>query len=107
MAAAALLSSCVGPATSSSSEGEKTPPTSEIPSSSSEASSSEESSSEKSSSEESSESEEGAVESIAIDALPAIKVAEALDLTPYVHFLDGNGKEVSVPPLLQISVAQS
>ena len=107
MAAAALLSSCVGPAASSSSEGDSTPPTTEIPSSSSEASSSEESSSEKSSSEESSKSEEGAVESIAIDALPAIKVAETLDLTPYVHFLDGSGKEVSVPPLLEISVTQS
>ena len=107
MAAAALLSSCVGPAGSSSSEGDSTPPTTEIPSSSSEESSSEESSSEKSSSEESSESEEGTVESIAIDALPAIKVAETLDLTPYVHFLDGSGKEVSVPPLLEISVTQS
>lgn len=102
MAAAALLSSCVGPAASSSSEGDSTPPTTEIPSSSSEASSSEESSSE-----ESSESKEGTVESIAIDALPAIKVAETLDLTPYVHFLDGSGKEVSVPPLLEISVTQS
>ena len=112
MAAAALLSSCVGPAASSSSEGDSTPPTTETPSSSSEASSSEESSSEassseESSSEESSESKEGTVESIAIDALPAIKVAETLDLTPYVHFLDGSGKEVSVPPLLEISVTQS
>ena len=102
MAAAALLSSCVGPAASSSSEGESTPPTTESPSSSSDASSSE-----ASSSEESSKSKEGTVESIAIDALPAIKVAETLDLTPYVHFLDGSGKEVSVPPLLEISVTQS
>lgn len=110
--AAALLSSCVGPAESTSSEGDSTPSSTESldsskESSSSESSSSESSSSESSSGESSSSDSEGVVESIAIDALPAIKVAQTLDLSPYVHFLDGNGKEVSVPPLLEISITQA
>lgn len=102
MAAAALLSSCVGPVASSSSEAETTPPSTESLDSSKESSSSESSSSESSSSDS-----EGSIETITIDALPAIKVAETLDLSPYVHFLGGNGKEVSVPPLLEISITQA